>query len=286
MISCGEPSGDLYAGALAVEIRRRQPDAAIFGLGGQRLMAGRRRTARRLPRPQRHGARRGGPRASEIAADPQPPGGGRPLREAGRPRPDRFSRLQFSSRGGDQEARRAHHLLHQPSALGVAQEPHEGDEAARRPRAGDFSVRGTDLSGCRRARAVRRPSARRSRARAGAEGELSRRDRPRSGAADRRAAARQPSERSRASAAGHPRRSREDRRAAAARRSSSSRGRRHSTIGCFRARSGAAFGLSKCSREPTMFSRFRMWRLRLRARPPCRLHCMAARWWSCTACRR
>ncbi len=40
MISCGEPSGDLYAGALAVEIRRREPDAAIFGLGGQRLMAG------------------------------------------------------------------------------------------------------------------------------------------------------------------------------------------------------------------------------------------------------
>jgi lipid-A-disaccharide synthase len=40
MISCGEPSGDLYAGALAVEIRRRQPDSAIFGLGGQRLMAG------------------------------------------------------------------------------------------------------------------------------------------------------------------------------------------------------------------------------------------------------
>ena len=40
MISCGEPSGDLYAGALAVEIRRRQPDAAIFGLGGQRMMAG------------------------------------------------------------------------------------------------------------------------------------------------------------------------------------------------------------------------------------------------------
>jgi lipid-A-disaccharide synthase len=40
MVSCGEPSGDLYAGALAVEIRRRTPDATIFGLGGQRLMAG------------------------------------------------------------------------------------------------------------------------------------------------------------------------------------------------------------------------------------------------------
>ena len=40
MMSCGEPSGDLYAGALAVEIRRREPAATIFGLGGQRLMAG------------------------------------------------------------------------------------------------------------------------------------------------------------------------------------------------------------------------------------------------------
>ena len=40
LISCGEPSGDLYAGALAVEIRRRAPDASVFGLGGQRLLAG------------------------------------------------------------------------------------------------------------------------------------------------------------------------------------------------------------------------------------------------------
>jgi lipid-A-disaccharide synthase len=40
MISCGEPSGDLYAGALAVEIRRRAPAATIFGMGGQRMMAG------------------------------------------------------------------------------------------------------------------------------------------------------------------------------------------------------------------------------------------------------
>jgi len=40
MVSCGEPSGDLYAGALAVEIRRRAPETIIFGLGGQRLIAG------------------------------------------------------------------------------------------------------------------------------------------------------------------------------------------------------------------------------------------------------
>jgi len=39
MISCGEPSGDLYAGALAAEIRRKEPGADIFGFGGPRLAA-------------------------------------------------------------------------------------------------------------------------------------------------------------------------------------------------------------------------------------------------------
>ena len=37
MISCGEPSGDLYAGALATEILRLDPRPAIVGLGGRRL---------------------------------------------------------------------------------------------------------------------------------------------------------------------------------------------------------------------------------------------------------
>ena len=37
MISCGEPSGDLYAGALAAEILRLDPRAAIAGLGGPGL---------------------------------------------------------------------------------------------------------------------------------------------------------------------------------------------------------------------------------------------------------
>jgi lipid-A-disaccharide synthase len=40
LISCGEPSGDMYAGALAVELRHCEPAAEIFGLGGQRLRAG------------------------------------------------------------------------------------------------------------------------------------------------------------------------------------------------------------------------------------------------------
>ena len=39
MISCGEPSGDLYAGALASEILKLEPDAAIAGFGSDRLRA-------------------------------------------------------------------------------------------------------------------------------------------------------------------------------------------------------------------------------------------------------
>jgi len=39
MIACGEPSGDLYAGALASELRTRQPDIEVFGMGGERLRA-------------------------------------------------------------------------------------------------------------------------------------------------------------------------------------------------------------------------------------------------------
>src|SRR5215216_5021663 len=39
MMSCGEASGDLYAGALAAELRQRVPDADIFGFGGPRLKA-------------------------------------------------------------------------------------------------------------------------------------------------------------------------------------------------------------------------------------------------------
>jgi len=39
MISCGEASGDLYAGALAAELRARAPAAEIVGFGGRRLQA-------------------------------------------------------------------------------------------------------------------------------------------------------------------------------------------------------------------------------------------------------
>jgi lipid-A-disaccharide synthase len=39
MISCGEPSGDLYAAALTEELVRLEPRASITGFGGQRLRA-------------------------------------------------------------------------------------------------------------------------------------------------------------------------------------------------------------------------------------------------------
>ncbi len=39
MISCGEPSGDLYAAELAREIRVQAPDVTVSGFGGDRLRA-------------------------------------------------------------------------------------------------------------------------------------------------------------------------------------------------------------------------------------------------------
>lgn len=39
MLSCGEPSGDLYAGALVAALRQREPGIEVFGLGGERFKA-------------------------------------------------------------------------------------------------------------------------------------------------------------------------------------------------------------------------------------------------------
>jgi lipid-A-disaccharide synthase len=37
LVSCGEPSGDVYAGGLVRHLRRGRPDLEVFGLGGDRL---------------------------------------------------------------------------------------------------------------------------------------------------------------------------------------------------------------------------------------------------------
>jgi lipid-A-disaccharide synthase len=39
MISCGEPSGDLYAGALVRALRLREPTLEVFGMGGEQFAA-------------------------------------------------------------------------------------------------------------------------------------------------------------------------------------------------------------------------------------------------------
>jgi lipid A disaccharide synthetase len=39
MLSCGEASGDLYAGALVEALRARVPEIDVFGLGGDRFKA-------------------------------------------------------------------------------------------------------------------------------------------------------------------------------------------------------------------------------------------------------
>ncbi|MCU0257119.1 MAG: lipid-A-disaccharide synthase [Vicinamibacterales bacterium] len=39
MVSCGEASGDLYAGALTAELKRLDPSVEVFGFGGGRLAA-------------------------------------------------------------------------------------------------------------------------------------------------------------------------------------------------------------------------------------------------------
>ena len=40
LLSCGEPSGDLYAGALTRELLSLDPSTRVFGMGGDQLRAG------------------------------------------------------------------------------------------------------------------------------------------------------------------------------------------------------------------------------------------------------
>ncbi len=159
MISCGEASGDMYAGALAAELRRRVPDAEIFGFGGPRLKdAGGRLVADYSPL-----SVTGITEAIKII--PRSFAMLRKLVDAARElaaarlRRHRFSRLQFPLDGGAPSSRNPDRLLRQSTALGVAPGTHGDDERVRRSRAGDLPVRGGAVSACGCERAVRRSSA-------------------------------------------------------------------------------------------------------------------------------
>ena len=151
LLSCGEASGDLYAGALVEALRRREPDIDVFGLGGERFAAA----------------------GGRLIADFHGLSRHRPDRSAERACRDR-SRCCASSRSAAREQKphalvvidypdfnfrlmrciKKHghpgDLLRQPAALGVARRPHQADEAQRRSRAADLSrsrKRSTSASG-------------------------------------------------------------------------------------------------------------------------------------------
>ena len=140
MLSCGEPSGDLYAGALATHIRRLEPTADVFGLGGECVEAAGGRLVADYRGTGRDRSDRGAPGAATVVGDVSPLGadgaGGTPSRVRG----DRLLGVQFPPLPRHRGAWYPGGLLHQPASLGLAPWPAPGHGAFRDPRPGDFSV--------------------------------------------------------------------------------------------------------------------------------------------------
>ena len=120
LLSCGEASGDLYAGALTRELRALDPTIAVAGLGGPQFAA----AGGRLVDDYRDLAVTGLTEA--IAKLPRSFAARRRLvADARAAAPDalvadRLSRFQLPPGAARQAARRAGRLLHQPADLGVA----------------------------------------------------------------------------------------------------------------------------------------------------------------------
>ena len=119
LLSCGEPSGDLYAGALTRELRRSGPDIEVAGLGGPafaRAGGGCSSTtaAWRSPASPKSSPRSRSLRGAEAAARRLRRATG-PTRWSSSTSPDFNVRL---ARGCT--ARHPGRLLHQPADLGVA----------------------------------------------------------------------------------------------------------------------------------------------------------------------
>ena len=67
MLSCGEPSGDLYAGALVRALRAREPQLEAFGLGGPGLAAAGARLVADFRRALGHRTDRGAEGPAQVA---------------------------------------------------------------------------------------------------------------------------------------------------------------------------------------------------------------------------
>ena len=166
MISCGEPSGDLYAGALASEILRLEPDAVITGFGGDRLRAAGATLVGDFKRPVGDRPHRGAPRASAIVAELPRAG----ARGGARRGPTSSSRsisrtsILFSRARCTSAACRSSTTSARSSGRGAAARMKTMKRLVG-SRAGDLSVRGAVLREGRRPGHVRRPSAARADAR-------------------------------------------------------------------------------------------------------------------------
>ena len=180
MISCGEPSGDLYAGALTREllrtrsVRSRSPASAASGFAAPARRWWTTSRACRSPASWKWRACCRAPTRSIAGCWPTPR----------RRRPDVFVAIDFPDFNfrlahADAQARRAGRLLHQPAVLGVAAGPDEDHAAHCRSRAGHLSVRRRDLPARRRSSRMGGPSAARRVGGRGAARDLSGTPRPR-----------------------------------------------------------------------------------------------------------
>ena len=163
LLSCGEASGDLYAGALTRELLALDPDAAHRRPRRAAVRRRRRPPGRRLSRALGHRPDRVDRQAAAIARGAAPARRGRAAE-----RPDALVLIDFSGLQLPAGAARSSGSACRSSTTSARRsgrgapgrlEDHPRD---RRSRAGDLSVRGGDLSRGRRAGGVRRPSADRS----------------------------------------------------------------------------------------------------------------------------
>ncbi len=158
LVVAGEASGDLHGARLVSELRRLEPDLAVFGLGGDELRAAGSTRWRTAPRSRSSGSPRccasssGRARSSTCCCAR--------WTAAARPRgPHRLPGLQPPSRRRAEEAWREGGLLRQPAGLGLAARADQDDRPGGRPHAGPLPLRGRVLPAPWCPGGPRRPSA-------------------------------------------------------------------------------------------------------------------------------
>ncbi len=195
LLSCGEPSGDVYAGALTRELRTLSPGHLAVGPGRPAVRGCRRTADRRLPRPRGHRAHRGDREDSEVAGDASTAGRSGAARAAGRARRHRLPGLQLSAGAPHPQARHSGRLLHRPQIWAWRAGRLKTIRAIAARVLVIFPFEEPIYREARRSGGVRRTSAHRSHAAASAAGHAPAPAWLRPGRADGRRAARPPAER-------------------------------------------------------------------------------------------